>query len=90
MEYLIEFLLDLIIEGSIELLPNEKIPKWIRCILAFIIILFFLTITIGLIVIGTMVLKESILGGIFIIIVGVILLICSIVKFIKVKNKMNN
>ena len=90
MEFLIELLLDLFVEGSIEALSNKKLPKWIKYILAFIIILLFLTLTIGLIVLGIILLNDSILGGMFLIIIGIVLLMFSISKFAKVKKQMNN
>ena len=82
MDNFIEILLDLIVNGSIEMLPNKKVPKWIRTIISLIII----SMIMGLIIVGIVVLKESLLGGILIIIVGVFLLIGIIIK---VKNYMN-
>lgn len=81
MEYIIEFILELILEGSMELSQNKKIPKIIRYPLIAIIILFFLTVTLGLIIVGILILKQSILMGLFIILIGLIILIASIFKF---------
>ena len=41
MEFIIECILELLLEGSIEVLPNKKISKWIRYPLAIFVILFF-------------------------------------------------
>ena len=81
MDNFIEILLDLIVNGSIEMLPNKKVPKWIRTIISLIII----SMIMGIIILGIVVLKESLLGGILIIIVGVFLIIGVIIK---VKNYM--
>ena len=79
MDDLIEILLELILEGSSELLQNKKVPKWIRIIIALIFIGFL----IGIISLGVMLLNKSILGGIIIIGVGVFLLIGIIIKIRK-------
>ena len=71
MDNLIEILLDLIVSGNIEMLPNQKVPKWIRIIISLILIS---------IILGIVLLKESLLGGILIIIVGAFLLIGIIIK----------
>jgi len=89
MDDIIEFLLELIIEGSIELIPNKKVPKWLRYIIAFVLSLVALTFIIGLIVFGIMLIRESILGGLILLVVGIILLVYGVVEFIKVKRKMN-
>lgn len=79
MDDLIEIILELIFEGSIGVLQNKKVPKWIRSIIA----LFFVSILIGIIVLGVMILKKSVFGGIIIIGVGVFLLIGIIIKIRK-------
>ena len=79
MDDLIEIILELIFEGSIGGLQNKKVSKWIRSIIA----LFFVSILIGIIVLGVMILKKSVFGGIIIIGVGVFLLIGIIIKIRK-------
>ena len=79
MDDLIEILLELVLEGSHELLKNEKVPKWIR----YIIALVFISIIIGIIVIGIILINESIIGGIIIISIGLFLLIGIIIKIRK-------
>lgn len=46
MDNLIEILLDLIVSGNIEMLPNQKVPKWIRIIISLILISIILGIII--------------------------------------------
>ena len=52
MDLLIEIILELILEGSIEISSNKKVPKWIRYPLIFIITALFLTIIIGILFLG--------------------------------------
>ncbi len=92
MEYLFEFILELIFEGSIEVSKCKKVPKFIRYPLILIITLFFITV-IGLIYLaGVLSLKENIILGVFFILLGLYMSIMSIIKFkniylIKVDNK---
>ena len=83
MEFLIEFLVDLILEGSMEISEDEKMPKWLRYICLTIVTLFFGAVTIGLFILGVYVGKENIYAGIFFILIAFILLISGIVKFEK-------
>ncbi len=83
MEYLIEFLFELVIEGSIEASKSPKLPKWVRYPLIVIIAFFFLAV-IGLVFLaGFLSLKENIFMGIFFLLLGLFLLIASIIKFRK-------
>lgn len=81
MEFLIELLLDLIIEGSIEISSNKKVSKFIRYPLIVLIILFFTLFILGLMLLGVIILKENIYFGIFLLIIVLILLISGINKF---------
>ncbi len=84
MEFIIELILDLLLEGSIEASKSEKVPKPIRYILIALISLFFLAV-IGLIIfLGIDALKNNKLAGIIVISMGVLLLILAIMKFKKI------
>ncbi len=81
MEYLFEFILELVLEGSLEASKCKKIPKFIRYPLIAMIVLFFIMV-IGLVFLaGILVLKKSIMVGIFLILIGLIMLIGSVIKF---------
>lgn len=67
MEFLIELLIDLIIEGSIEISSNKKMNKWVRYSLIILIVLFFTVIIMGLFIIGILLIKKNILASLFII-----------------------
>lgn len=83
MEYIFEFILELVFESSIDASKNKKIPKYIRYPLIVIIALFFI-IVIGLIFLtGILSLKENVVAGIFFILIGIFMTIMSIVKFRK-------
>lgn len=84
MEFIFEFILELIFEGSIEASKNRKIPKYIRYPLIVIISLFFILV-IGLIFFtGILSLKKNLLLGIALILIGMLMLIMSVIKFKKV------
>ena len=83
MEYIFEFIFELVLEGSIEVSKSRNIPKYIRYPLIVIISLFFIAI-IGLIfLVGILSIKENMLLGIFLILIGLFLFIMSIIKFRK-------
>lgn len=83
MDFIIELVFDLLLEGSMEVSSNKKISKWIRYPILALLILFFATVIFGIIVVGVLILPKSILGGIFMILIGLIMLIMSIIKFRK-------
>lgn len=83
MEYVFEFLLELILEGSIEASKSSKIPKYIRYPLIVLIVCFFAAV-IGLIFFtGILFIKESLVGGICFILISLFLLVSSIIQFRK-------
>ncbi len=76
--------MELVLEGGIEVSKNSKIPKYIRYTLIGILSLFFIAV-IGLVFFtGILSLKENILSGILLILVGLYLLIMSVIRFRKV------
>ena len=84
MEILIEFLVDLILSGSIELSKSNKLPKKLRILLIILISLFFISM-IGLIILtGILIIKNNIYAGLILITIGLFLLILSIIKFIRI------
>lgn len=87
MEFLMELLLEIIIEGSFGISTDKKIPKWIRYLFIIFLIAFFLFIIGGLLLLGFFIAKENIYAGLFIIFVSVILLIGCILKFRQVYGK---
>ncbi len=83
MEYLFEFILEFVFEGSIEASKNSKIPKYIRYPLIVIIALFFITI-IGLVFLaGILSLNKNIFVGIFFIVIGILMFVMGVINFRK-------
>lgn len=84
MEYVIEFILELALESCIEVSKSSRVPKYIRYPLIGIISLFFIAVIGVIFLTGILVLKENILGGIFLILAGLLLLVMCIIKVRKV------
>ena len=83
MEYIFEFIIELVFESGIEVSKSNKLPKYIRYPLIIIISLFFIAV-IGLIfLVGILSLKENILLGILLILIGLFMFIMSVIKFRK-------
>lgn len=83
MEFLFEFILELVFEGSIEVSKNSKIPKYIRYPLIVIIALFFIAV-IGIIFLaGILSLRKNILLGVLFILLGLFMAIMIVIKFRK-------
>lgn len=91
MEFICEFIFEILFESSIEVSKSKKVSKYIRYPLIAIISLFFIAV-IGLIFfVGIIVLKESVIAGIFFILIGLYMIVASIIKFKKVYlSKINN
>lgn len=84
MEYVIEDVLDLVLELGIETSKNKKVPKIIRWLLIGLIMFLFIGV-IGIVLFaGVLVLLQDIIGGVIIITIGIIMLISAITKFKKI------
>lgn len=81
MDFIFEIIVDLFIEGGIEISSNKKISKWIRYPILAIIILFFAIVIFGILILGISLLKENLLAALFMIFISLAMLIGSIVKF---------
>ena len=84
MEFIIELILELLLEGGEEICANKKISKWIRYPILFFIMLFFSAVILLIIFVGIKVIKNNIIVGIILIAIGLLMLICAIHKFRKV------
>ena len=89
MEYVIEDVLDLVLELGIETSKNKKVPKIIRWLLIGLIMFLFIGV-IGIVLFaGVLVLFQDIIGGIILIAIGIIMLVSCIRKFMKIYIKKN-
>ena len=83
MEYLIEFILELVLEGGLEATKSNKVPKPIRYIILGIIAILFIAV-IGIIYLTAfLILKQSIIGFILFFVLATFMLISAIIKFKK-------
>ena len=83
MDLLFELIAELLLEGSMEISSNKKISKWVRYPILALLILFFATVIFGIIILGILITKQNIFGGIFIIVIGLFMLVMSIFQFRK-------
>ena len=87
MEFILEFIFDLVIESSMEIAKDKKIKKWIRYPLAFVLFLFIIAVIGTIFFVGIMfIFDEEInikLAGILFIIFDIILIISAIEKIIQ-------
>lgn len=83
MDIIIEFLFELIFDGTISLSQNRKVPRIIRYILIFIISTFILAVLLGILVVGILIIKDSFELGLFIILFDFILWVSFIRKIIR-------
>lgn len=90
MEYVIEFILELLLEGGLEVTKKSKFPKPIRYIILTIIALLFITVIGVLYLTAFLILKQSILGFILLFLLATFILISSIIKFKKEYIEKNN
>ncbi len=90
MDLIIEFVVELALEGVMEVGTNKKVPKWLRYPALILILLIYTILIGGLLLIGINLLKTKLLGGIVIILIDIILLLLTIYTFIKkIKEKKN-
>ena len=87
MEFILEFIFDLVFESSMEIAKDKKIKKWIRYPLAFVLFLFIIAVIGTIFFVGIMfIFDEEInikLAGILFIIFDTILIISAIEKIIQ-------
>lgn len=81
MEFIFEIVLELIGTVACEASKSSRIPRPVRLILAAVIILFYIAVIAVIFFAGVLMLKESIIGSIFLFALGLFILIMSIKKF---------
>lgn len=83
MDFLIELIFELLIEGSMEVSANKKLPKWMRYPLIIFLVLFFIFIYAVIFCTAYLMLKENVYVSVGLFIIGLFLLISGIIKFKK-------
>lgn len=90
MDLLIEFIFELIFDGSIELAKSQKISKWIRypliAILSFLILAIIFLMGFIAVALFLSYLAYSFLGGLVLFAIDILLIISLIKNIIKEKN----
>lgn len=81
MDILFELLFELALAGGVEASICKKVPKPIRYLLILIIVLFYLFIIGIILYTGISILKDSILGGIIIILLDIFIFVKNIISF---------
>lgn len=84
MDFIFEIVFDIIIEGCFEASSNRKIPKVIRYSLIALIVSFFISIIVGIFILGVSLWHKNIYGSLFIILISIIMLIAAIYRLRKV------
>ena len=67
MDLIFEIIIELFLEGGMEISSNKKISRRIRYPILAIIILFFAIVILGILIIGISLLKENVIVALFII-----------------------
>lgn len=84
MDFLIEFLVELAAEGTVELSKSIKVPKFIRYLLIAIIVSVYVGIT-GIVFFAAFAsIQHNLFFGIILIAIALLMLIMGIVKFRKI------
>lgn len=84
MEIIVEFLLELILEGSEEVSANKRISRWIRYPLIVLIGLFYIAVISIIFLVASKVFEENRLISIVLLLLDVFLSIRTIIKFKKI------
>lgn len=90
MDDIIEFLLELLLDGSIEVSKNKKVPKWIRYPIMILLILLFSLILLFIIYLGLSILRDSIILGSIILLITFIFIVMVIKKIKRHMKKEKN
>ncbi|MCI8331638.1 MAG: hypothetical protein HFE78_02285 [Clostridiales bacterium] len=83
MEYVFEFILEFILEGSLAICRSKKINRWIRWPLFIFLILFFASVIIGLFVAGVCMFRSSLPVSLLFLAIGLFLLVGCVITFLK-------
>lgn len=88
MEFLFEILLELLLEGTLEISKKEHVPKIIRYPLIFLLFLFFLSVDLIIFFTGVLAYQKiNKICGIFFFLLGINFLVMSFLKFKKIYGK---
>lgn len=84
MDFIIELVIELLLEGSIEISSNKRVSRWIRYPLIVFIVTLFAGIILLMLYLSFSHLNKNALVAILILIISLFLLIAAIIKFKKI------
>ena len=84
MDLIFEFIVELILDGTIELCKSRKVPKFIRYPLIILMALFFAAVICIIILTGIAALQGYLILGIILILFGLLMLVMAVIKFRKI------
>lgn len=87
MDIIFEMILEIFLEGSLEICSNKKLSKWIRYPLLMILTLIFIAIVLGLLMLGIYLFKTSIIISLIFIVCSFLLCIGTIIKLKNLYNE---
>ncbi len=80
MQVILEFLMEIVLEGSLYIAGNKKISKWIRYPIIGIIVLFFGAVIFGIGFFGVIIFEKSKLLSFFLLGISMLFLYFSVKK----------
>ncbi len=83
MDIIIELILELIFETSVEASKSNKVPKPIRIFLISLILFFFIGVVALFYLVGILVIKENLIGGIIMLAFATFMLFLAVYRFRK-------
>ena len=83
MDFIIELVIELLLEGSIEISSNKRVSRWIRYPLIVFIVTLFAGIILLMLYLSFSILNKNVLVVILILIISLFMLISAIIKFKK-------
>lgn len=83
MDLIIEIIIDLILETGVEASKSGKVPKPIRLFLVSLIIFFFIGVVALFYLVGILVIKENLIGGIIMLTFATLMLFLAVYRFRK-------
>lgn len=84
MEYILELLVELLLDGKFEITDKKSTPSWLKYPLIVIILFILLGIIVVILLTGILTIKDTPLLGILIIIIGILFITYTILKFIHI------
>ena len=83
MDLIIEVIIDLILETGVEASKSSKVPKPIRLFLVSLIIFFFIGVVALFYLVGILIIKENLIGGIIMLAFATLMLFLAVYRFRK-------